>query len=75
MVKPMSSSCVDTSGENKAPNFERMKVKELKEYIQIRGVPVSAYKKPDLINLAKSLCEMNADIYLFIYLQNSPSTK
>ena len=25
-------------------------------------MPVSAYKKPDLINLAKSLCEMNADI-------------
>ena len=50
------------SGENKAPDFERMKVKELKEYIQIRGVPVSAYKKPDLINLAKSLCEMNTDI-------------
>ena len=36
-----------------------MKVKELKEYIQIWGVPVSAYKEPNLIN-SKSLV-MNAD--------------
>ena len=36
--------------ENKAPE------------LQIRGVPVSAYKTPELINLAQSLCEMNADV-------------
>ena len=42
MVKPIPSSCVDMSDENKAPDFERMKVKELKEYIQKRGAPVSA---------------------------------
>lgn len=61
-VKPTSSSYVDMSEENKATDFERMKVKELKEYVQIRGVPVSAYKKPELINLAQSLCEMKADV-------------
>ena len=61
-VKPIPSSCMDMSDENKAPDFERMKVKELKEYIQKRGAPVSAYKKAELINLAKSLFEMNADM-------------
>ena len=34
-------------------------MKELKEYIRKRGAPVSAYKKVELINLAKSLFEMN----------------
>ena len=62
MVKPIPSSCVDMSDENRAPDFERMKVKELKEYIQKRGAPVSAYKKAELINIAKSLFEMNADM-------------
>ncbi|XP_028412514.1 uncharacterized protein LOC114535352 [Dendronephthya gigantea] len=42
------------------PEFSAMRVKELKEYIQKRGVPVSTYKKQDLIQLAHSLHDMNA---------------
>ena len=48
--------------KQKAPDFGTMKLKELKTYVTERGVPVSAYKKQQLIHLATSLHEMNADV-------------
>ena len=47
-------------GHKEVPDFGTMRVKELKEYIQKRGVPVSTYKKKDLIQLAHSLHDMDA---------------
>ena len=37
-----------------------MKVTELKEFVQKHGVPVSAYKKADLVLLARSFYDMDA---------------
>ena len=48
--------------DKEIPDFENMRVKELKDYIQQRGVPVSTYKKPDLVLLAQSLHQMNASV-------------
>ena len=50
----------ENNTENTEQFFESMKVEELKTYIRERGVPVSKYKKNDLIMLAKSLHEMGA---------------
>ncbi len=50
----------ENNTENAEQFFESMKVEELKTYIRERGVPVSKYKKNDLIMLAKSLHEMGA---------------
>ena len=73
-VKSTSVNSIKTtaSGEDKtksikpeqkqAPDFEMMRVKELKDYMAEQGVPVSTYKKQDLIHLAHSLHEMDADI-------------
>ncbi len=74
-MKPTSSStiCGDTRStiiqpkqacqtRKKGPDFDIITVKELKQYIWERGVSVSTYKKPELILLANSLHEMNADI-------------
>jgi anti-sigma28 factor (negative regulator of flagellin synthesis) len=44
----------ENNTENTEQFFESMKVEELKTYIRERGVPVSKYKKNDLIMLAKS---------------------
>lgn len=68
-IKKMKQECLhetmqekmDKSGED-TPDFEKMRVKDLKDYIQQRGVPFSKYKKPDLTVLAKSLHEMSASI-------------
>ena len=37
-----------------SPDFNKMKVTELKEFVQKHGVPVSAYKKADPVLLARS---------------------
>ena len=44
------------------PDFDAMRVKELKAYIQERGVSMSKYNKADLTVLAKSLHEMSASV-------------
>ena len=48
--------------QHKTDDFEKMRVKELKAYIQQRGVPMSKYNKAELTILAKSLHEMSASV-------------
>ena len=44
------------------PDFDAMRVKELKVYIQQRGVSMSKYNKADLTVMAKCLHEMCASV-------------
>ena len=43
------------------PAFEKLTIRELKEFIQNRGVTVSGYNKPELIVLANAIYSMNLD--------------
>ena len=40
-------------------DFDNMNVKQLKMYVQERGVPASSYNKAQLINVAKAVFEMD----------------
>lgn len=55
------------------PDFEKIRLKELKDYIKQRGVPVSNYKKSDLTLLAQSLHGMSASVDQdYIYMEKIP---
>ena len=49
----------DNDNSNNNLDFDKMDVKEIKEFISARGVQVSTYCKPELIQLARAVASMN----------------
>ena len=47
---------------NDVSDFDNMNVKQLKMYVQQRGVPASSYNRAQLIILAKAVCEMDLQL-------------
>ena len=53
---PTSTSSKQT---HTTPDFENMDIKAIKEFISAKGVQVSNYRKPQLIELAKAIAGMD----------------
>ena len=61
-TKTTTTQAASTSTSSKqthtTPDFENMDIKAIKEFISARGVQVSNYRKPQLIELAKAIASM-----------------
>ena len=62
-TKTTTTQAASTSTSSKqthtTPDFENMDIKAIKEFISARGVQVSNYRKPQLIELAKAIASMD----------------
>ena len=62
-TKTSTTQAASTSTSSKqthtTPDFEKMDIKAIKEFISARGVQVSNYRKPQLIELAKAIASMD----------------
>ena len=57
-----SSTSTSSKQPYATPNFDNMDIKAIKEFISARGVQVSNYRKPQLIELAKAIASMDLPI-------------
>ena len=57
-----SSTSTSSKQTHATPNFDNMDIKAIKEFISARGVEVSNYRKPQLIELAKAMASMDLPI-------------
>ena len=57
-----SSTSTSSKQPHVTPNFDNMDIKAIKEFISARGVQVSNYRKPQLIELAKAIASMDLPI-------------
>ena len=57
-----TSTSTSSKQPHATPNFDNMDIKAIKEFISARGVQVSNYRKPQLIELAKAIASMDLPI-------------
>ena len=57
-----SSTSTSSKQPHATPNFDNMDIKAIKEFMSARGVQVSNYRKPQLIELAKAIASMDLPI-------------